>query len=75
MMLQMGWSGGGLGAKEQGTTELIEPHLQIQRRGFGTKNIVQEVTKVLKDYAASKDINAIAFSKGFSQEERVTIHQ
>ncbi|KAF2899849.1 hypothetical protein ILUMI_06336 [Ignelater luminosus] len=74
MMLSMGWSGSGLGAYEQGTTDLIKPYIQIQHQGLGTKRIVQEVTGILRNYALSKDINSIAFSSDFSKEERAVIH-
>lgn len=71
----MGWAGGGLGTQEQGRTSIIQPYIQIQRQGLGTKNIVQEVRKVLQNYAASGDINSIAFSPDFTKEERVVIHE
>lgn len=74
MMLSMGWSGGGLGTYEQGTTELIQPYFQIQHQGLGTKSIVQEVTNILQNYVLSRDINSIAFSPDFSKEERAVIH-
>ncbi|KAF5287642.1 hypothetical protein FQA39_LY15845 [Lamprigera yunnana] len=76
MLLKMGWTGGGLGINKQGITEIIKPTNQVYRQGFGTKHSIpiDEIKKVLQNYAASDDINSISFSPDFTKEERALIH-
>lgn len=74
MMAKMGWSGKGLGSQEQGRTDIVKPHFHINRQGFGTQNITEEVREVLEKYSASQDYNSIAFSPDFTKDERAAIH-
>ncbi|KAK9891730.1 hypothetical protein WA026_016526 [Henosepilachna vigintioctopunctata] len=75
MMLKMGWSGGGLGLKEQGRVDNIQVYENVDRRGLGNKNILKEVTKILRDFSNSKKFTILAFDSSFSKAEREAIHK
>ncbi|KAL3278252.1 hypothetical protein HHI36_013589 [Cryptolaemus montrouzieri] len=75
MMLKMGWSGGGLGSKEQGRVDNVQVYENIERRGFGNKNILKEVTKILRDFSNSNKFTILAFDSSFTKTEREAIHK
>lgn len=75
----MGWTGGGLGAQEQGIAEAIKLQEQIDKRGFGaggsSSNIISIVSGILDQYAKSGNTERLVFSKEYTREERKRIHQ
>lgn len=73
MMEKMGWTGGGLGAHEQGRLDIIESCEQISRLGLGNSNITGRLKQMLGDLAAAKSLTNLAFVQ-FSKEERAQIH-
>lgn len=75
MLQKMGWTGGGLGAQEQGRTELVETYEQVNRQGLGSENIVSKVNDILHDFGAGQSLTSLAFSTEFSNEERAQIHK
>lgn len=74
MMAKMGWTGGGLGAQEQGIVKTIELQEQINKRGLGSDNILAKVSTILADYAKSCSIKSLVFSKEYTKDERKQIH-
>lgn len=75
MMLKMGWQGGGLGAAEQGRISNIQVYENVDRQGFGNKNIMKEVTKILRDFSRSNKFTILAFDSSFTKGEREVIHK
>ncbi|KAG5894776.1 hypothetical protein JTB14_005212 [Gonioctena quinquepunctata] len=76
MMLKMGWGGKGLGTKEQGEEKSVADKIveNITREGLGSQNVMQEVHKILYDYARSNKTTTLGFDSGFTKEERAQIH-
>ncbi|XP_072394696.1 NF-kappa-B-repressing factor-like [Diabrotica undecimpunctata] len=78
MMLKMGWGGKGLGTKEQGEQKSVADKIveNISREGLGGggKSVMQEIDKILADYAKSTKTITLAFDSGFTKEERARIH-
>lgn len=70
----MGWSGGGLGAQEQGRVDVIETCQRVSRQGLGNVNISKHLKQMLSELASSKSLTALAFLK-FTKEERAQIHR
>ncbi|XP_046388796.1 NF-kappa-B-repressing factor [Ischnura elegans] len=81
----MGWSGGGLGANQQGIEEPVSAQEHVKRAGLGLdsqeskpgKEFKAKAWKILRDFAqepggCNKDL---VFSSDFSREERAEIHQ
>lgn len=75
MMLKMGWLGGGLGSKQQGRVENVQLYENVDRQGLGNKNILKEVTKILKDFSKSNKFTILAFDSSFTKSEREAIHK
>lgn len=75
MLQKMGWTGGGLGAQEQGRTDLVETYEQVNRQGLGSENIVSKINDILHDFGAAQSLTSLAFSTEFSNEERAQIHK
>lgn len=76
MMAKMGWSGGGLGAKEQGIVQTIQLQEQINTRGLGaSSNPMENVLQILADFAKSCSIKSLIFSKEYTKDERQKIHE
>lgn len=75
MMAKMGWTGGGLGAQEQGIVNIIQLQDQINRLGLGADNIVGKVSKILADFAKTCSIKSLIFSKEYTKDQRKQIHQ
>ncbi|XP_023016513.2 NF-kappa-B-repressing factor [Leptinotarsa decemlineata] len=76
MMLKMGWGGKGLGTQEQGEQKTVADKIveNITREGLGSQNVMQEVQKILYDYARSNKTTTLGFDSGFTKEERAQIH-
>ncbi|XP_056634157.1 homeobox protein 5-like [Diorhabda sublineata] len=78
MMLKMGWGGKGLGTKEQGeqksVAEKIIENISREGLGLGGQSVMQEVDKILADYAKSNKTVTLGFDSGFTKEERAQIH-
>ncbi|CAG9856252.1 unnamed protein product [Phyllotreta striolata] len=79
MMLKMGWGGKGLGTLEQGERQSVADKIveNISREGLGGsgQTVMQEVEKILVDYAKSSKTTTLGFDSGFTKEERAQIHQ
>lgn len=74
-MAKMGWTGGGLGAQEQGTVKTVELQEQVDRRGLGGGNVLGKISNILADFAKTCTIKSLVFSKEYSREERAHIHR
>ncbi|XP_030753499.1 NF-kappa-B-repressing factor-like [Sitophilus oryzae] len=77
MMLKMGWSGKGLGVKEQGVQETLAETIEqnITKEGLGSSDVFKKVNKILEDYASSSKISMLRFDPDFTSEERAHIHK
>lgn len=75
MMLKMGWSGSGLGSKEQGRVDNVQVYENVDRQGFGNRNILKEVHKLLSNFANSNKFTILAIDSSFTKGEREAIHK
>lgn len=81
-MKLMGWTGGGLGSKQQGIEEPIKVALQVRREGLGQssqgtnlhlfKNMARDYVKSWLSGNCDQDL---VFSSEFSNEERKALHE
>lgn len=65
LMAKMGWTGGGMGAQEQGIKKPIELMECFQRRGLGSmvdKNFCSAIRTILQDYLDSNKLDDLVFS-------------
>jgi len=78
MMKGMGWTGGGLGAQQQGIVKPITADIVIGRSGLGFDGTAEgfrdSVRLYLRNYIASQSFGELIFSSEFSIEQRKTIH-
>ncbi|RZC38444.1 NF-kappa-B-repressing factor-like [Asbolus verrucosus] len=74
IMMKMGWTGGGLGAQEQGSLDTVVLCENINRLGFGNDNIMAEISKKLEDFSKSSKLLTLVFDADFTKEERILIH-
>lgn len=81
LLRMMGWSGGGLGKDGDGIAEPVKASTVFGREGLGlssqqgiTKNFIQQVTKVIREYAQSTSNTDLAFSSDFTSDERKEMH-
>lgn len=75
MMMKMGWTGGGLGAQEQGIVDTIELQEQVNKLGLGASKVMGNISKIFADFAKSNSIDPLLFSKDFTKEERKQLHE
>ncbi|EFA11082.1 NF-kappa-B-repressing factor [Tribolium castaneum] len=75
IMAKMGWSGGGLGAQEQGNPDSITVYENVNRQGLGTTNLTKQITEKLGNFAKSSSLLTLVFDSDFTKEERVFIHK
>ncbi|XP_044257396.1 NF-kappa-B-repressing factor-like [Tribolium madens] len=75
IMAKMGWSGGGLGAQEQGNCDAITIYENVNRQGLGTSNLTKQITEKLESFAKSSSSLTLVFDSDFTKEERVFIHK
>ncbi|XP_044757593.1 NF-kappa-B-repressing factor-like [Coccinella septempunctata] len=75
IMLKMGWQGGGLGSMQQGRVDNIQVYENVDRQGLGNKNIMKEVTKILREFSNSNKFTILAFDSSFTKSEREAIHK
>ncbi|XP_073814966.1 uncharacterized protein [Musca autumnalis] len=78
MMKMMGWSGGGLGSKQQGREDPVSYLLKSNRSGLGKddcKMDKQYFKNILRNYVESEDIRELQFEPTFTKEERALLHE
>lgn len=75
IMGKMGWHGQGLGAHEQGSLDSVMVYENVNRQGFGTRNLMREVTRKLASFSRSSALLTLVFDSEFTKEERVLIHK
>lgn len=74
MLAKMGWTGGGLGANEQGIVKNIEVQETVNRRCLGSGNFMENISKILSDFAKTNSLKSLVFSTEYSKSEREQIH-
>ena len=80
MLKMLGWSGGGLGSKEnEGIVDPVNLEIKIGRKGLGAESnekfdqkYIRNLLKNFKDNQVEYDL---VFSNEFTKEERAQIHQ
>ncbi|XP_068917161.1 NF-kappa-B-repressing factor [Tenebrio molitor] len=75
IMTKMGWTGGGLGAQEQGNLDSVMLYENVNRHGLGNRNLMTEITKKLDEFCRSSNLLTLVFDSDFTKEERVLIHK
>jgi len=82
LMKLMGWSGGGLGRKQQGRVEPVTATTTVNRSGLGinefNQNIIpfrESVKKYLVDWLSRGAPSDLIFSSEFDKEQRKTTHE
>lgn len=82
LMKLMGWSGGGLGKKEQGIKEPVTVKQQLSKSGLGLhpdssnlKVLKKKCYEVLRDYMKGNMREDLVLSSDFTNEERAVVHQ
>lgn len=77
MMLNMGWSGGGLGSQGQGSVDCVTLVENVNRSGLGsaTNNLMAEIRRKLEHFSKHCPYASLAFDSEFTKEERALIHK
>jgi len=79
MLKGMGWTGGGLGAQQQGIVEPITSDTVVGRSGLGydgsAEGFRESARSYLRKYITSQSAGQLIFSSEFSIEQRGKIHQ
>nr|CAH7744227.1 unnamed protein product [Callosobruchus chinensis] len=82
MMLKMGWGGKGLGSQEQGEEKTVAELIteNITKEGLGSKNVMEEIDRIMREFAHSTKLSTIAAkynlkskSEGKDENRRITI--
>nr|CAI5836702.1 unnamed protein product [Callosobruchus analis] len=76
MMLKMGWGGKGLGSQEQGEEKTVAELItkNITKEGLGSKNVMEEIDRIMKEFAQSTKLSTLAFDSSFTKDERARMH-
>ncbi|CAH1985760.1 unnamed protein product [Acanthoscelides obtectus] len=76
MMLKMGWGGKGLGSQEQGQEKTVAELIteNITKEGLGSKNVMEEIDRIMREFAQSTKLSTLAFDSSFTKEERARMH-
>nr|CAH7744226.1 unnamed protein product [Callosobruchus chinensis] len=76
MMLKMGWGGKGLGSQEQGEEKTVAELIteNITKEGLGSKNVMEEIDRIMREFAHSTKLSTLAFDSSFTKEERARMH-
>jgi len=84
MLKKLGWSGGGIGKKEQGIAEPVSASMKqiVHREGLGldaekgiSGKFLPTIQSMIHKYASSTDEKDLVFANDFTKEERAIIHK
>lgn len=84
MLKKLGWSGGGIGKKEQGIAEPVSASMKqiVHREGLGldaekgiSGKFLPTIQSMIHKYASSNDQKDLVFASDFTKEERAIIHK